>query len=157
MVKLSERTLGTIRWAAPIIWGAGVIFCVWKQDHPPQILGFVAIASYFGIKHARSSWLYGYGSWMAVLWLAAGFASLIFTFARVYVLTGILDSERVASHECGPCIYLSIVTWTTLGYGDYVPSVAARPYAAMEALAGYVYMALTIGIIVQAMVEIRKR
>ena len=34
-----------------------------------------------------------------------------------------------------------MITWTTVGYGDFTPSPAARPYAAIEAMVGYMFMA----------------
>jgi hypothetical protein len=42
------------------------------------------------------------------------------------------------------CLYFSIVTWTTLGYGDVVPTDASRMIAASEALVGYIFMAILI-------------
>jgi hypothetical protein len=49
------------------------------------------------------------------------------------------------------CIYFSIVTWTTLGYGDIVPSQASRLAAASEAVVGYFFMAIFIAFTVQLM------
>jgi hypothetical protein len=39
------------------------------------------------------------------------------------------------------------VTWTTLGDGDVRPSVDARLFAASEALVGYLWMAIFIGLL----------
>jgi Mn2+/Fe2+ NRAMP family transporter len=48
----------------------------------------------------------------------------------------------------GFAIYFSIITWTTVGYGDIHPSKESRPWAAAEALVGYVYMSLLIAQII---------
>ena len=41
-------------------------------------------------------------------------------------------------------LYFSVVTFTTLGYGDFQPAVSARLLAAIEALLGYVYLGLMV-------------
>jgi hypothetical protein len=41
-------------------------------------------------------------------------------------------------------LYFSVITWTTLGYGDFIPSAECRPWAAAEALTGYAMMPLFI-------------
>lgn len=44
-------------------------------------------------------------------------------------------------------LYFSIVTWTTLGYGDYQPHVALRLLAAFQAVLGYLYLGVSVGLI----------
>jgi len=44
------------------------------------------------------------------------------------------------------CVYYSIVTFTTLGYGDITPRGLARPIAAFEAFAGAFMMALFVAV-----------
>ena len=36
-------------------------------------------------------------------------------------------------------LYFSIVTWTTLGYGDIISAIPSRMCAASEAICGYVF------------------
>ena len=45
-------------------------------------------------------------------------------------------------------LYFSIVTFTTLGYGDIQPVPAGRLLAAFQALSGYIYLGLGIGLAV---------
>jgi hypothetical protein len=46
-------------------------------------------------------------------------------------------------------LYFSVVTWTTLGYGDFVPAGRiTRFFAAWEALTGYLMMAVLISALV---------
>lgn len=46
-------------------------------------------------------------------------------------------------------IYFSIVTWTTLGYGDYSPVNWLKLVAASQALTGYLVMAIIIGLVIK--------
>jgi hypothetical protein len=65
------------------------------------------------------------------------------SFARLYHMVGITEiatGER--SKSMLDCLYYSIITWTTVGYGDFVPmSRRSRMVAATESLLGYVTMA----------------
>jgi hypothetical protein len=48
-------------------------------------------------------------------------------------------------------LYFSLVTLTTVGYGDVVPlSGEARMLAALEAVTGVLYIAITVAILVSA-------
>jgi len=49
------------------------------------------------------------------------------------------------------CLYFSVVTFTTLGYGDITPHGLARPIAAFEAFAGSFTMALFVVVFVKKM------
>jgi voltage-gated potassium channel Kch len=43
-------------------------------------------------------------------------------------------------------LYFSVVTWTTLGYGDFRPGTdTVKLFVMTEALLGYVYMGMLIG------------
>jgi hypothetical protein len=44
-------------------------------------------------------------------------------------------------------LYFSIVTWTTLGYGDFVPPADIRMVAAAEALLGYFTFGTIVGLL----------
>ena len=64
-------------------------------------------------------------------------------YAGFYAL---LDSECAATCVSGfsDSVYFSIVTATTLGYGDFAPAVDARLMAAIQAITGYVFLGFTL-------------
>ena len=65
-------------------------------------------------------------------------------FAIIYYFFGICcDKEPV---DFTTSLYFSVVTWTTLGYGDLSPLPELRLVAAFEAFMGYLYMAVLVGI-----------
>lgn len=85
--------------------------------------------------------------------ILATFALLIFlvlAFAAAYKDLGLLARNKPVT-DPGEFIYFSIVTWTTTGYGDLIPTAASRFFAGVEMLCGYVFMGVIIGMITQAM------
>ena len=76
------------------------------------------------------------------LFIQAG--TLVLTFAGIYRGFGL---ENKASATWDTALYFSIVTWTTLGYGDVSPSTEIRLIAASEAALGYVFLGLIIALI----------
>ncbi|MFL6843341.1 MAG: potassium channel family protein [Allosphingosinicella sp.] len=79
--------------------------------------------------------------------------SLIVAFASIFRHFGIVDSlNATLDRDPIDCLYFSVVTWTTLGYGDFRPSAAIRMTAAAEALIGYVGMVGLISISAQYIV-----
>lgn len=76
----------------------------------------------------------------------------IYFFSNVYVEHGIVDvGGGVVTHDIKDAIYFSIVTWTTLGYGDFQPTQDARIWASIEALLGYVYLGILVGLIITSL------
>ena len=65
----------------------------------------------------------------------------IATFTAIYEMEGIVCSGDVVKNVYDSA-YFSIVTWTTLGYGDCLPTENIRHLAAMQALVGYFMMAI---------------
>lgn len=96
------------------------------------------------------------------------YASLILIFASLYALLQVgqiepafegmlefwsMDGPGTLGHHLGmltrvfgECLYLSVITITTLGFGDIVPSTAAaRVLVMVEALIGIGFLALVVG------------
>ena len=71
--------------------------------------------------------------------------SIIIMFAAVYKYYGLIIDESLTQTTWMDSIYFSIVTWTTLGYGDVQPTESIRLVAAFQAFVGYLYMGLLIG------------
>jgi Ion channel len=72
-------------------------------------------------------------------------ALLLAGFAAVYRVVGIQDNTGPAaavSHAFADALYYSVVTFTTLGYGDFYPVGVGRVLAGIEALTGYVILGI---------------
>jgi hypothetical protein len=74
-------------------------------------------------------------------------ATLLLSFASIYRIEGIIDSStKELVHNPVDCLYFSVVTFTTVGYGDFIPPPGLRLVAAAEAFAGYLSLALIIAV-----------
>ena len=74
-------------------------------------------------------------------------ALLILNFAAIHYASGLIGSvDGVTPISFWTALYFSVVTWTTIGYGDYSPAPALQLIAALEAAIGYVYLGLIVGI-----------
>lgn len=78
--------------------------------------------------------------------ILAAFTTVL-SYAAVYRVLGIVDSSGQVHTGISDCIYFSLVTWTTIGYGDFYPSKEARLIAGSEGLIGYIYMATIVGLL----------
>jgi hypothetical protein len=116
-------------------------------------LGFVSAAlfSYLGLGGSVTSGrLYGSVSLYILLgvFYYALFNLLETVHPHSFVETGLSASNGVTRHSL---LYLSLVTLTTLGYGDLVPvTPPARMLAALEAMTGVLYIAITVARLVSA-------
>ncbi|MCI4646288.1 MAG: ion channel, partial [Hyphomonadaceae bacterium] len=80
---------------------------------------------------------------LSIVSLAVCAGLFVFTCAAIYRGHTATDSETVFSVQ--EAIYFSIVTWTTLGYGDYKPPPDLQIMAAVQAVFGYLYLGLLVG------------
>lgn len=62
-------------------------------------------------------------------------------FAAIYKQEGLISGGTVV-HDASSSLYFSVVTWTTLGYGDFQPTESVRWLAALEALLGTLFIPL---------------
>lgn len=88
------------------------------------------------------------------LWIIAIYtvliAGIIYSFSSVYISNGFYNDKEPLSPiipDRSDAVYFSIVTWTTLGYGDFQPSEASRGWAAFEALCGSFFSAIYIAFV----------
>jgi len=73
---------------------------------------------------------------------------VLYAFARLYQAGGLVHNGEV-THEFGSALYFSVVTWTTLGFGDFQPVENLRLWAAGQALFGYFFMAILVALFLQ--------
>ncbi len=74
-------------------------------------------------------------------------AAIIFVFAGVYRGYGLtIAKQATALADWQTPLYFSIVTLTTLGYGDVTPASDIRLIAAIQALLGYLNLGLIVGV-----------
>jgi len=78
--------------------------------------------------------------------------SLLFIlyFALTYLGSGLQDcaNNSCVSASFYESVYFSIVTATTLGYGDFSPPNSIQLVAAIQAITGYIFLGLTIAAII---------
>ncbi|MET4693382.1 ion channel [Endozoicomonas lisbonensis] len=89
-------------------------------------------------------------------------AGLIFLFSFIYLLFGVQEGGRLIQYSTDQpfltnartwldTLYYSVVTFTTLGYGDITPVGISRFFAALEAFTGSFSMALFVVVFVKKM------
>ncbi|HEX3382765.1 MAG TPA: ion channel [Paraburkholderia sp.] len=71
----------------------------------------------------------------------------VWTYSDIYMRLGIVEGASNVVHDRESCLYFSIITFTTVGYGDYHPTLDGRMVAATEALTGYVFFGVFISMI----------
>lgn len=89
--------------------------------------------------------LWGLWGWGERPWRIVGWAGVLMVlFALVFWATGITPSEHLSNVEkFGNCLYMSCVTFATVGYGDYRPATAlGKVAAATEGLLGILFTGL---------------
>jgi len=87
--------------------------------------------------------------WVFIILLGLA-GCFIILYADVFKVYGLIDScNQSETHDPTISVYFSIITWTTVGYGDFRPTEWARLFAATEALIGYIWMGVLIAVLVQ--------
>lgn len=156
---------GNWRWLGTIFAAISMVIMLLHFFHPLRMimvanclflalfLGFASIAlfSYLGLPGSVTRGrIYGLVSLYLLLGLFyfAIFNLLETLQPRSFAETGLLASDGISRHSL---LYLSLVTLTTLGYGDVVPvSPVARIIAVLEAATGVLYIAITVARLVAA-------
>lgn len=77
-----------------------------------------------------------------------GFVGMQYLFAELYWTIGLQHSPDSITHNKWDALYFSIITWTTTGYGDFVPTVASRWVACCEALLGTLYNGFALAVVI---------
>ncbi len=163
LLKLSEKK--SARWPGILLAGSSMLVTLAAILHPVHSLWIaewmllalffaficVTLFAYLGRPGAITS-----GQLLASvsLYLLLGmFYYAIFNLVETmhsgsFLEAGLPASVPISRHAL---LYLSLVTLTTLGYGDVVPvSPTARTIAALEAMTGVLYIAITVARLVAA-------
>lgn len=85
--------------------------------------------------------------WLELGLLVFNFVALILVFAWVHHSIGLMDMSGPGARgtrDFGDALYFSIITITTLGYGDFIPIGPGRPIAAMQGLLGYFILGILV-------------
>lgn len=107
------------------------------------LIAAILIVSVLAIRKASSAESQG-AQWMSIVFILVAMAGIIVFFAAIYTVLG-LDEDFFV------CLYFSMVTWSTLGYGDFAPNEATRFYAAFEAFIGYLYLGIFVSTFYKAL------
>jgi hypothetical protein len=124
-------------------WTAGAMALVTL----PGLIGF--------IKH-------GLGPKKTLVFVLVQSALLIVCFAGFYRGYGLCkgstcDIPLSMLDDQTTSLYFSIITWTTLGYGDYVPPHDIKLLAALEALFGNLSFGLAVGLVTDLVITGKQR
>ena len=86
----------------------------------------------------------GHRVWFEYGLCALAITGLIFGYALVHWEIGIIDTTAKNDHNTNfvHCLYLSVITLTTVGYGDFLPKDQGRLVASVQGLTGYLVLAL---------------
>ena len=124
------------------------------------IAGFILYL--FGIVRDREERVF----LVALVFIFSNITAITLLFANIYKWLGLKDTLRpdlpcpsplclAACHDNAcpltsiwDAIYFSLITWTTVGYGDITPTLDARSTAAFEAITGYVVMGLVVSVLI---------
>jgi len=74
---------------------------------------------------------------------------IVALYGLLYVKAGLVDGAGRVLRDLPSGLYFSLVTWTTVGYGDLTPLPQARLLAASEAVLGYLFMGLLVALLLQ--------
>ena len=102
--------------------------------------------------------------WMTLLWLICGYGErplnvvicfllTIFGFAGLYYMLHLEGPDGTIGHQFGEALYFSIVTFTSLGYGDIRPVGVAKLLAGLEAVSGLFLTSLFIFVFCRKMIN----
>jgi hypothetical protein len=69
---------------------------------------------------------------------------LIAIYAQLYLFRMKIEGERIDFHDA---LYISVSTWTSLGYADVTPVNEMRLVTSLQAITGYVFLGLLISLL----------
>lgn len=150
-------------WRARVLMAATLVVTIWGGIVPSRALDeakWLLLAVFFSltvvglfsyIKNARSildSHLYT----AVCIYLLLGFVWFaIYSAIDIYYPLAIQRSSVAMADRSSELLYFSLVTLSTIGYGDVVPlSAEVRMLAALEGVTGVLYIAITVALLVSS-------
>ncbi len=89
-----------------------------------------------------------YVLWPQFLKMVTAIFVVVMTFATIYRFGGLITPDGLISNNPHDALYFSLVTWTTLGFGDFQPTDAVRYWAGIEAILGTLFTPLLLAAII---------
>lgn len=156
-----------VPWPALLLTASSLLVtlvCVFRPVHPLRITNWLLLSAFFGyVSVSLFAFLERSGAIIRAKLLACLGLYLILGMFYYAVFNLLQEIHPGSFVETGPprilasrhsLVYLSLATLTTLGYGDVVPvSRPARMIAAVEAVTGVFYVAVTVARLVAAYQE----
>ncbi|MEA1941066.1 MAG: ion channel [Pseudomonadota bacterium] len=138
------------RFVVVPVWGlvASVLVAgVWMVRGSADNAGSVVLVVYMSclltlvavILHSDKPW------YVFLVFLMQAVASVV-AYAMVYAGVGLIDDTSTID-DASSAFYFSLVTWTTLGYGDLRPPLPIRLIASSQAMLGYIYLGIFVGLL----------
>jgi hypothetical protein len=120
--------------------------------HIHVIAGFVyaslfVVGGFFTLKRALLLHNNDSSFILLVVTISTDVFAIIFAFANAYEIFGYVVNLDQTVTGLWQHVYFSVVTFTTVGYGDYLPYGASKIIASIQALLGFGYFAFVIGIV----------
>jgi len=84
-----------------------------------------------------------------VIWLVGGLTASAWLWAAIFLIFDVFN-------ELEPALYFSVVTFTTLGYGDVVLGTQWRLLGSLTAVNGLIIVGLNTAFLMEAISQIRK-
>ena len=158
MFSVMMRNLGSFVWAVLamlVVALAGVAATVIGRATgtytiPCMVWTLMAIEGVFDLLLwlSRSRWSTSGRRFVRAMMIYVGVVfGMILGFTGFYVSGGLnspLSGATASSFR--DALYFSLVTWTSVGYGDLQPHTTLRVVAGIEAMAGYISMAVLLGL-----------
>jgi hypothetical protein len=164
LISPRRRRLGYLAYAVLLPVLAYRVF--WSSDEAAGVaalaltgVALTAVLVAYAARCIRFLRGQGAGAWGHFLALSLlTMSALLLSFASIYRVVGLtVSADPPGARPCrdpGACLYFAVITWTTVGYGDLTPTHAARPFAALEAVIGYLFMAFFIPTLIHATTRI---
>jgi hypothetical protein len=77
--------------------------------------------------------------------------SVLYMLGQIGFFAAVYQTMGLSCEQCELWLvdyfYFSAITWTTVGYGDIIPTAYSRVFTGLEAISGYIYMGSFVGLL----------